>query len=173
MQITILGSGTLVPTGVRGPAGYAVETDGTTFLLDGGSGTLRRLAEAGIDYRAIDHLFYSHVHPDHTGDLIPFLFAQRHIPPPAAPRARDLTVHGPRGFAAFYRQLALIYGRWVEGEGYASPRRGALGERGVDRRDADRSPSHAPLGGLRRLSHHRRATDRSPPTPETPMSPPR
>jgi ribonuclease BN (tRNA processing enzyme) len=119
MQITILGSGTLVPTGVRGPAGYAVRTDGTTFLLDSGSGTLRRLWEAGIDYTAIDHLFYSHVHPDHSSDLVPFLFAQRHIPPPAPPRTRDLTLHGPRGFAAFYRQLALVYGRWVAGEGYA------------------------------------------------------
>ena len=80
MRVVILGSGTLVPTGVRGPAGYAVLSAGRVLLVDGGSGTLRRLYEAGIDYRAIDQLFYTHVHPDHTGDLVPFLFAQRYRP---------------------------------------------------------------------------------------------
>jgi ribonuclease BN (tRNA processing enzyme) len=113
----ILGSGTLVPTGVRGPAGYAVVGGDTTVLLDGGSGTLRRLAEAGIDYRAIDHLFYTHMHPDHTGDLVPLLFANRHVP--GAPRTRDLLVHGPRGFDAFFAHLRAVYGRWVEGASYA------------------------------------------------------
>lgn len=117
MRVTILGSGTLVPTGGRGPAGYAVEVAGETLLLDGGSGTLRRLAEAGIDYRAIDHLFYTHVHPDHTGDLVPFLFAQRHMP--GAPRTRDLWVTGPRGFAPFYERLTGLFERWIFGGAYA------------------------------------------------------
>lgn len=113
----ILGSGTLVPTGVRGPAGYAVEAGEQTLLFDGGSGTLRRLHEAGIDYRRIDQLFYTHVHPDHTGDLVPFLFAQRYRPHP--PRTTDVTIHGPRGFDAFLTHLKAIYGRWIEGPDYA------------------------------------------------------
>jgi ribonuclease BN (tRNA processing enzyme) len=117
VQVTILGSGTLVPNGLRGPAGYVVSADELIVLLDGGTGTLRRLAEAGIDYRRIDHLFYTHVHPDHTGDLIPFLFAQRHTPDFV--RRRPLTLYGPRGFAAFVRQLLAVYGRWVESDAYA------------------------------------------------------
>jgi len=117
MRVTILGSGTLVPTGIRGPAGYAVEVAGHVLLLDGGTGTLRRLAEAGLDYRAIDHLFYTHVHPDHTGELVPFLFAQRHTP--GHTRTRDLWVTGPRGFASFYERLTGIFDRWIFGETYA------------------------------------------------------
>ncbi|HWN81531.1 MAG TPA: MBL fold metallo-hydrolase, partial [Candidatus Udaeobacter sp.] len=86
-------------------------------LFDGGSGTLRRLAEAGIDYRTIDQLFYTHLHPDHTGDLVPFLFAQRYRPAP--PRTTALSLHGPRGFQSFVTQLKVIYGRWIEGPDYA------------------------------------------------------
>jgi len=116
LRVVILGSGTLVPVATRGPAGYAVEAGSEILVLDGGSGTLRRLAQAEIDYRAIDHLFYTHLHPDHTGDLVPFLFAQRYLPEGA--RTRDLALHGPPGFAAFFDQLRPIYGRWIEGPGY-------------------------------------------------------
>lgn len=117
MRVNILGSGTLVPTGVRGPAGYAVEVDGQVLLLDGGSGTLRRLAEAGLDYREIDQLFYTHVHPDHTADLVPFLFAQRHIP--GGVRSRDLWISGPRGFRSFFERLTSIFENWIFGDRYA------------------------------------------------------
>ena len=116
MRVTILGSGTLVPDGLRGPAGYAVESGGTTLLLDSGSGTLRRLAEAGIDYRGIDHLLYTHVHPDHTGDLVPFLLAQRATP--GFRRTAPVRVFGPRGFDAFFARVRAAYGRWIEGEDY-------------------------------------------------------
>lgn len=117
MRVTILGSGTLVPDGRRGPAGYAVESGGACVLLDGGSGTLRRLAEAGLDFRAIDHLFYTHVHPDHSGELVPFLFAQRHTP--GWSRRRPIHLYGPRGFAAFTGRLFEVYGRWLESDAYA------------------------------------------------------
>jgi len=117
MRVTILGSGTLVPTGVRGPAGYAVEVGGKILLLDGGSGTLRRLAEARLDYRQIDHLFYTHIHPDHTADLVPFLFAQRHTP--GFTRERDLWVYGPRGFTSFYERWTAVVERWITGGAYA------------------------------------------------------
>ncbi len=129
MRVTILGSGTLVPTGIRGPAGYAVHVADTVLLLDGGTGTLRRLAEAGIDYRAIDQVFYTHIHPDHTGDLIPFLFAQRHTP--GFRRVRDLWVSGPRGFTSFYERLTAVFDRWIASDGYAVNVR-EMWEGGVD-----------------------------------------
>jgi len=43
-----------------------------TLLFDSGSGTLRRLLEAGIDFKEVDYLIYSHFHPDHTADLCRF-----------------------------------------------------------------------------------------------------
>jgi ribonuclease BN (tRNA processing enzyme) len=127
VRVTILGSGTLVPDGLRGPSGYALEAEGLTLLLDGGTGTLRRLAEAGIDFRAIDHLLYTHVHPDHTAELVPILFANRHTPGFA--RTRPVTIFGPRGFDSFYRQVMGVYGRWVESDDWQVEVRELWGER--------------------------------------------
>jgi len=116
MRVTILGSGTLVPDGRRGPAGHVVQSEQLNLLLDGGTGTLRRLAEAGVDYRQVDHLLYTHVHPDHTGDLVPMLFAQRHTPGQA--RTRPMWIYGPPGFDDFFTRLMTIYGDWVQSPVY-------------------------------------------------------
>lgn len=78
MKLTILGSGTCVPYARRGSSGYAIELEGASMLLDCGSGATRSLARAGINYLGIDCLFLSHFHPDHTGDLVPFLFATKY-----------------------------------------------------------------------------------------------
>ena len=72
MYITILGSGTnLHPS--RAAAGYLLETD-HAFLVDFGPGTLKNLTHTDIDRHSIDHLFFTHHHPDHLSDFIPFFF---------------------------------------------------------------------------------------------------
>ena len=78
MKLTILGSGSLFPYPNRGNSGYLLECSESTILLDGGSGTLRRIADFGLDYSSIDIICYTHLHIDHTFDLIPFLFALKH-----------------------------------------------------------------------------------------------
>ncbi len=109
MRLTILGSGTLVPHGQRGAPGYAVSGDSSPELLlfDGGSGTLQHTAQAGLDWRAVCHIFYTHYHPDHSLDLVSFLFAANYAPP--APRTRPLTVHGPVGLESFYGHLVAAW----------------------------------------------------------------
>jgi ribonuclease BN (tRNA processing enzyme) len=56
------------------------------------------------------------VHPDHTGDLVPFLFAQRTTP--GFERTEPLRIFGPRGFRAFFDRVREVYGRWIESDQY-------------------------------------------------------
>ena len=47
-----------------------------SLLLDAGPGTMRRLLEAGTTLSNLSFIFLSHFHPDHSGELVPFLFAR-------------------------------------------------------------------------------------------------
>ncbi|MBW7996538.1 MAG: MBL fold metallo-hydrolase [Candidatus Glassbacteria bacterium] len=109
MKLTVLGSGTLVPHAERGSPGFAVSGDGSpeVLLFDGGSGTLQRAVRAGIDWRAASRLFYTHYHPDHTLDLVSFLFAANYAPP--EPRTSSLTVFGPAGLQNFYHRVQAAW----------------------------------------------------------------
>ncbi|MCZ7626508.1 MAG: MBL fold metallo-hydrolase [Candidatus Methylomirabilis sp.] len=77
MQLTILGSGTAIPSLTRGSPGLLIEVAGSSLLCDGGAGTRPRPLRAGIVATELDRVFYTHLHPDHTGDLVPLLFALR------------------------------------------------------------------------------------------------
>ena len=48
----------------RGPAGYAVESGDGLLLVDSGSGTLGRLHQAGLDFRRLERVLYTHTHVD-------------------------------------------------------------------------------------------------------------
>jgi ribonuclease BN (tRNA processing enzyme) len=94
-----------------------VSIAGDLVLVDGGTGTMRRLLEGGFHYRDVDYLLYTHIHPDHTHDLVPFLFATKHTP--GYKRSRPLHVIGPPGFRDFFARVMDIYGQWVLDDGYA------------------------------------------------------
>ncbi len=111
MKVTILGSGVLIPYPKRGNSGYFLESEKKKILIDGGSGTLRRIADNGLNYRDIDTICYSHLHPDHTIDLIPFLFALKHDPLVTRPKSVDIIC--PKSFKEHFNKLIEIYGKWV------------------------------------------------------------
>ena len=112
MKLTIIGSGVLIPQTGRGNSGYFLETEHHSILIDGGSGTLRKFPEFNLDYRKIDTICYSHLHPDHTMDLIPLLFAFKHDPK-VQPLDRTLQIIGPKGFQSFFNRMMDIFGQWV------------------------------------------------------------
>jgi ribonuclease BN (tRNA processing enzyme) len=86
---------------------------GTSKLLfDSGPGTMRRLLEARTTIFEISHIFYSHFHPDHSGELVPFVFATKY--PDHRHRKIPLTVAGGWGFLDFYERLKTAYGSWIE-----------------------------------------------------------
>tara|TARA_B100000315_G_scaffold259407_1_gene315350 strand:+ start:7881 stop:8636 length:756 start_codon:yes stop_codon:yes gene_type:complete len=114
MQLTILGSGTLIPTPERGNSGYFLQTDNQTILIDGGSGTLRQISRFGLNYREIDMICYTHLHPDHTFDLIPLLFAYKHDSELQMPK--NLKMICPVGFQNYFDRLMNIYADWLMSE---------------------------------------------------------
>ncbi|MEZ4241891.1 MAG: ribonuclease Z [Myxococcota bacterium] len=109
LRFTVLGSGTAVPDPARGAAGFLVEVGDLAWLVDGGTGTLRRCAQAGRDPRTLDGGVYSHFHPDHCADLVPLLFAMR-MPPE---RARDYPIVAGAGFRRLFDGLCEAWGKWI------------------------------------------------------------
>lgn len=113
MILTIVGSGTLVPTPARSTPALFLTEGNFRCSIDGGSGTLRRQAELGIDFRRTDTLLFTHIHPDHTLDLLHFLFASSYTP--GFRRSEPVRVVGPRGFGAFLEHLRDGVRPWTRG----------------------------------------------------------
>jgi ribonuclease BN (tRNA processing enzyme) len=115
LRITVLGSGTIAPSLRRQPSGYLVEGGGVKILLDCGSGTLRRLLQAGAHPDEIDLILISHTHLDHTSELPLLLFSARYAP---APRRRALRLAGSAGFVEHLLALEGVYGEGLAAAGY-------------------------------------------------------
>ena len=110
-QITILGSGTCVPSLVRNPCSFYMQTGRQQLLFDCGPGTMRRLLEIGVSIFEITHLMISHFHPDHIGELASFLFALKYPAPPL--QQQPLTIVAGQGFKAFFDRLKTVYGNGI------------------------------------------------------------
>lgn len=111
--MTVVGSGTLLPSAMRLSACHHVATPESRILLDCGTGALHGLAHLGLDWRALDVVALTHRHVDHVGDLVALLAAYRQVG-----RTRPLTLVGPAGIRTFLVRLARAYGRWVLDGGY-------------------------------------------------------
>ena len=112
MQLTVLGSGTSIPLSYRASPSLMLNVDGDILLLDMGPGTLRQLARAGINNYSINHVLFSHFHPDHTADLIHFLFVTRN--PYIFDKRKPFTLSGSKGLKTLIGNLQTAYPRWLE-----------------------------------------------------------
>lgn len=116
MRLTILGSGTVAPTGDRAASGYWLEAPGVRLLLDCGAGTLQRAATFGVPWAEVTHVAISHFHVDHWGELPHLLFALRWGTLP--PRATPLTLIGPVGLRARLVMAAGAFEDWLAAPPY-------------------------------------------------------
>ena len=112
MKLILLGTGTAIPSGDRASPSLVLLMEGGPVLFDMGPGTLRQLADLGIPFDRISQLCFTHFHPDHTADLIHFLFATRH--PPILEHRKPFRIIGPRGFQDFLRGIQKAYGHWLD-----------------------------------------------------------
>ncbi|MFO8084456.1 MAG: MBL fold metallo-hydrolase [Desulfobacterales bacterium] len=112
LKITILGSGTCVPSLKRSSCSVLVETGSQKILMDAGPGTMRRLLESGNEIFDITYMIFSHFHPDHISELVPFIFANKY--PNSARRKKPLTLIGGKGFINFFNGLKNVFGEWIE-----------------------------------------------------------
>jgi ribonuclease BN (tRNA processing enzyme) len=112
MQIVILGSGTGIPLADRASPALLLTSMNSLVLFDMGPGTLRQLARLGIPHERIGQILITHFHPDHTADLIQFLFVTRN--PSVLARREPFGLAAPLGFRDFLEGLHRAYGKWIE-----------------------------------------------------------
>lgn len=106
-NLTIIGAGTVLPCALLSPSCHLLQIGTRNFVFDLGPGSLPRLAAAGMDYREIETVFISHLHPDHVMDIVTLLQATNATP--GWNRTRNLTMIGCRGLKEFVRQLLTIF----------------------------------------------------------------
>jgi ribonuclease BN (tRNA processing enzyme) len=112
VEVIIIGSGTGVPSRRRGSPAVGVKAGKYFVLLDIGSGTLRAMLQYDLNFNDIDVLCLSHIHPDHVGDLVSFLFASRYSL--GYIRQTPFWLLAARGFNEFHQNLKGVWGEWVE-----------------------------------------------------------
>ncbi len=110
MKLTILGSGTCVPSLKRNASGYLLEAGDKEVLIDCGSGILLQLERVGRSYKDVDALFLTHGHPDHFADLMPMIHALFYTP--NFTRDKDFSIIAPPGFRQYYdKAIGSILGK--------------------------------------------------------------
>lgn len=129
MNLIILGAGTSIPLNYMASPSLALIMNDRCALLDIGPGTLRQLTRIGICHERIDQIFLSHFHPDHTADLIHFLFVTRYSS--NIHRREPFRIIGPRGLKDFLKRLKSGYGKWLD----VSPEIMSIEELDIERPD--------------------------------------
>lgn len=110
MQLTVLGSGSALPTHRRASSGFLLEWSGGALLIDASSGTYMRALKAGLDPHRLEAVVISHFHPDHIADLPGLLWARRQD----KDLETTLRIVGPEGAAEWLARLRAPYGEWLE-----------------------------------------------------------
>ena len=113
MELTVVGSGTGYPNPRRRSPGHYLRIGDERILVDCGPGTVRALAETGIDFMGIDRIVLTHFHLDHISDLGAFLFASKYH---ESPRTWNLQIWGPPGTREIYRGFSSLYGKQIESD---------------------------------------------------------
>lgn len=90
-EVTILGSGSALPTLKKRPTSQLVHYSNKYFLIDCGEGTQVQLRKAKISFLKINHIFISHLHGDHYFGLVG-LISSMHL----LGRVADLHIYAPR-----------------------------------------------------------------------------
>src|SRR5471032_3290109 len=79
-QIVMLGTGTPIPDPDRMGASLAIIVDSVPYFFDAGTGVVRRAAASqragvtGLAMPALQHVFLTHLHSDHTLGLAYLIF---------------------------------------------------------------------------------------------------
>lgn len=108
MRVTLLGTGSPVPSVHRyGPA-TLVQAGGLNILIDAGRGNVVRLTQAGVPLGKIDAVFFTHYHSDHTNGLGD-LWMTGYIPAFGGRSGGDLNVYGPTGVKELVRGLQIAH----------------------------------------------------------------
>ncbi|MFX0136193.1 MAG: MBL fold metallo-hydrolase [Candidatus Hodarchaeota archaeon] len=104
IEIVLLGTGVLLPNKSRNASGLIISIKDKykqDFLLfDCGNGVLRQIEKAGIYFKNIKNVFFSHFHADHFSDFGPLVMANRMVN-----RSEKLFIFGPEGIEDIVKAL--------------------------------------------------------------------
>jgi ribonuclease Z len=103
-RVTLLGTGTPVPSPTRFGNSTLVEAGDIKLVFDFGRGVTIRLAQLRIPFGTITAHFLTHFHSDHVGGL-PDLWLTGWLRPPYGQRNKPFVIYGPPGTAALTRGL--------------------------------------------------------------------
>jgi ribonuclease BN (tRNA processing enzyme) len=84
VKLTIVGCSPAWPNPGGAHSGYLLEHDGGRLLVDCGPGVLSRLREVE-GWPVVDAIVITHMHIDHWGDVIAWLWGQLHVPDRGTP----------------------------------------------------------------------------------------
>lgn len=95
LQLTVLGSATPYASVDNPCSGYLVSGGGTRIWVDAGSGTLAQL-QRHLRLDELDAIWISHLHADHSADLLTAYYAALHAD---IQLAAPIPLYGPPGIA--------------------------------------------------------------------------
>jgi len=107
-RVTLLGTGTPIPSPERFGPSTLVEAGDQTFLIDAGRGAVIRLHQLGIPIGRIDVQLLTHYHSDHTSG-IPDVWLTGWLTSHFGTRTRPYRVIGPTGARVLMENLERAY----------------------------------------------------------------
>ena len=105
MNLTILGTGSAMPTESRHHSATALDIGPEVLLFDCGEGTQLQLRKAGISWNKISKIFITHWHGDHVLGL-PGLLQSVSL----NKRAKPLNIYGPAKTKENFKKIAEAFG---------------------------------------------------------------
>jgi ribonuclease BN (tRNA processing enzyme) len=103
-KVILLGTGTPNPDVDRFGPSVAITVNDSVYIIDFGTGVVRRAAKAGIKITKLTRAFLTHLHSDHTIGYPDLIFT-----PGVAGRTEPLEVYGPRGLTDMTRHIMAAY----------------------------------------------------------------
>ena len=107
MRITLLGTGSPVPSEQRFGMSTLIQAGGYNLVFDAGRGAVIRLTQAGIPLGKVDGVFLTHYHSDHVNGLSD-MWMTGYIPAFGG-RQGDFNVFGPTGVLALVKGLKIAH----------------------------------------------------------------
>jgi len=104
MQLIVLGSGTSLFHPRRAAAGFWLQTESGSILMDCGAETPHRMAQENLDWPNLDAIWISHLHLDHCAGLAPFLFGIKWAPA-IGHRKKPLRIFGCEGIEKLLKAI--------------------------------------------------------------------
>lgn len=91
-SVTILGSGSAIPTARRKPTSQFIQCCNRNILIDCGEGTQIQMRSFGVKFQRLDFILISHLHGDHYFGLVGLLSSMHLLG-----RVKPIDIYGPKG----------------------------------------------------------------------------